>query len=158
MINTQHCVTLCLIVKYVIVQMEVLSVSCWDTCGLVPELNLKLCWVIHCTEDCQLQKHVLFINKTSSNADICKGYFSEKSRLIIHVLTIKTGLRHWAEEDNPWIEHARWSRHCVYLKQLKGEEFINLVHMAVQYTQEVRGFHRKHQIAEQIPYGGKRGG
>ena len=47
------------------------------------------------------------------------------------------GLRHWTGEDDPWIEHARWSRNCVFLKQKKGDEFINLVQLAVQYSQEV---------------------
>ncbi|XP_053391390.1 uncharacterized protein LOC123552198, partial [Mercenaria mercenaria] len=47
------------------------------------------------------------------------------------------GLRHWTKDDNPWIEHARWSRNCVFVKQKKGEEFVNLVQLAVQYSQDV---------------------
>ncbi|XP_053388415.1 death-associated inhibitor of apoptosis 2-like, partial [Mercenaria mercenaria] len=46
------------------------------------------------------------------------------------------GLRHWTKDDNPWIEHARWSRNCVFVKQKKGEEFVNLVQLAVQYSQD----------------------
>ncbi|XP_045199964.2 baculoviral IAP repeat-containing protein 2-like [Mercenaria mercenaria] len=45
------------------------------------------------------------------------------------------GLRHWSEEDDPWIEHSRWSKDCVFVKQMRGQEFVNLVQMAVQYSQ-----------------------
>ncbi|KAL4221219.1 Baculoviral IAP [Mactra antiquata] len=46
------------------------------------------------------------------------------------------GLRHWSVSDDPWVEHARWSRNCDYVKQERGQEFIDLVHMAVGYTRE----------------------
>ncbi|XP_053404438.1 putative inhibitor of apoptosis [Mercenaria mercenaria] len=45
------------------------------------------------------------------------------------------GLRHWSEEDDPWIEHSRWSKDCLFVKQMRGQEFVNLVQMAVQYSQ-----------------------
>ena len=48
------------------------------------------------------------------------------------------GLRHWSDEDDPWIEHSRWSKDCLFVKQVKGQEFVNLVQMAVQYSQNVR--------------------
>ncbi|WAR06881.1 BIR7B-like protein [Mya arenaria] len=47
------------------------------------------------------------------------------------------GLRHWDKEDNVWIEHARWSKDCVFLLQKKGREFVELVQLAVQYTNEL---------------------
>lgn len=47
-----------------------------------------------------------------------------------------TGLRHWDADDSPWTEHARWSKDCAFVKQKKGEEFINLVQLAVQYSEE----------------------
>ncbi|OPL33839.1 hypothetical protein AM593_05311, partial [Mytilus galloprovincialis] len=37
------------------------------------------------------------------------------------------GLRNWEEDDNPWVEHARWSRKCQYLIRRKGQEFIDNV-------------------------------
>ncbi|XP_060607597.1 uncharacterized protein LOC132759771 [Ruditapes philippinarum] len=45
------------------------------------------------------------------------------------------GLRHWSEEDDPWIEHSRWSKDCLFVKQVRGQEFVNIVQMAVQYSQ-----------------------
>ncbi|CAC5378826.1 BIRC2_3 [Mytilus coruscus] len=37
------------------------------------------------------------------------------------------GLRNWEEDDNPWVEHARWSRKCQYLIRRKGQGFIDSV-------------------------------
>ncbi|KAL3882073.1 hypothetical protein ACJMK2_028446 [Sinanodonta woodiana] len=45
------------------------------------------------------------------------------------------GLRHWMNEDDPWIEHARWSTSCVYVLKMKGEEFVSLVKMAVEIAE-----------------------
>ncbi|XP_060599204.1 baculoviral IAP repeat-containing protein 2-like [Ruditapes philippinarum] len=49
------------------------------------------------------------------------------------------GLRHWSEEDDPWIEHSRWSKDCLFVKQVRGQEFVNIVQMAVQYSQNQNG-------------------
>ncbi|WAR07714.1 DIAP2-like protein [Mya arenaria] len=35
------------------------------------------------------------------------------------------GMRNWEHGDDPWIEHARWFPHCQYVKQCKGQEFID---------------------------------
>ncbi|XP_062606047.1 baculoviral IAP repeat-containing protein 7-like [Saccostrea cucullata] len=40
------------------------------------------------------------------------------------------GLRNWDPEDNPWIEHARWSMECPYILKIKGQAFIDLVQAA----------------------------
>ncbi|KAK3593109.1 hypothetical protein CHS0354_018234 [Potamilus streckersoni] len=45
------------------------------------------------------------------------------------------GLRHWMSEDDPWIEHARWSTSCLYVLKMKGEEFVSLVKMAVEIAE-----------------------
>ncbi|CAC5395565.1 BIRC7_8 [Mytilus coruscus] len=38
------------------------------------------------------------------------------------------GLRNWEEKNNnPWVEHARWSRKCQYLIRRKGQGFIDSV-------------------------------
>lgn len=46
------------------------------------------------------------------------------------------GLRQWAAEDDPFIEHARWSQTCAYLIQYKGQEFVDLVHQAIRISQD----------------------
>ncbi|KAK3593115.1 hypothetical protein CHS0354_018242 [Potamilus streckersoni] len=45
------------------------------------------------------------------------------------------GLRNWMSEDDPWIEHARWSTECIYVLKMKGEEFVSLVKMAVEIAE-----------------------
>ena len=34
------------------------------------------------------------------------------------------GLCNWEEEDDPWIEHARWYPRCTYVRQKKGYKFV----------------------------------
>ncbi|XP_052281864.1 putative inhibitor of apoptosis [Dreissena polymorpha] len=49
------------------------------------------------------------------------------------------GLRHWEPGDDPWIEHCRWFPACPYAREVKGDEFINLVqHSADQTLEENR--------------------
>ena len=36
------------------------------------------------------------------------------------------GLRNWDDGDIPWIEHARWYPHCDFLRQRKGDLFIQM--------------------------------
>ncbi|WAR07713.1 BIR7A-like protein [Mya arenaria] len=35
------------------------------------------------------------------------------------------GMRNWEHGDDPWIEHARWFPNCQYVKQCKGQGFID---------------------------------
>ncbi|CAG2249784.1 BIRC7_8 [Mytilus edulis] len=39
------------------------------------------------------------------------------------------GLRSWEPGDQPWIEHARWYQKCAFLRQCKGDKFIEDVQM-----------------------------
>lgn len=34
------------------------------------------------------------------------------------------GLRNWQPEDIPWVEHARWFSKCVFVRLVKGDDFI----------------------------------
>ena len=34
------------------------------------------------------------------------------------------GLRNWQSEDEPWKEHARWFDKCVFVRLLKGDDYI----------------------------------
>ncbi|XP_052239929.1 uncharacterized protein LOC127850704 isoform X2 [Dreissena polymorpha] len=42
------------------------------------------------------------------------------------------GLRHWDKDDDMWVEHARWSQNCTFLIQKKGQNFVDLVQLAVE--------------------------
>ncbi|XP_071160483.1 baculoviral IAP repeat-containing protein 7-like [Mytilus edulis] len=37
------------------------------------------------------------------------------------------GLRNWEPGDQPWVEHARWYQNCVFVRESKGEKFIDEV-------------------------------
>jgi len=34
------------------------------------------------------------------------------------------GLRNWQSEDVPWVEHARWFSRCVFVRLVKGDEYV----------------------------------
>ncbi|KAH9487781.1 hypothetical protein Btru_068741 [Bulinus truncatus] len=37
------------------------------------------------------------------------------------------GLRNWEDEDNVWVEHARWFPRCAYIRQQMGQVFVDTV-------------------------------
>ncbi|XP_052215618.1 uncharacterized protein LOC127834078 isoform X2 [Dreissena polymorpha] len=46
------------------------------------------------------------------------------------------GLRHWSPDDDPWTEHARFSLKCLFVLEQKGQEFINIVKLAVEVSEK----------------------
>ena len=48
-------------------------------------------------------------------SDMCKCFFCD------------IGLRNWEDPDDPWVQHARWSPECDYLKMCKGEDYISAI-------------------------------
>lgn len=65
-----------------------------------------------------------FFHALSSNGNDCVRCFQ-----------CGIGLRNWDPEDDPWVEHARWSSKCSYLCLKKGQEFVDLVQAAVREAQ-----------------------
>ncbi|XP_076084056.1 baculoviral IAP repeat-containing protein 3-like [Mytilus galloprovincialis] len=49
------------------------------------------------------------------------------------------GLRNWEAGDDPWVEHARWFPQCGFLKQNKGENFIQAVLKKHSMDQRAKG-------------------
>ncbi|KAI4458466.1 inhibitor of apoptosis [Holotrichia oblita] len=39
--------------------------------------------------------------------------------------TCGVGVHKWEEDDDPWVEHAKWNPHCEYVLRKKGEDFMN---------------------------------
>ncbi|XP_071444007.1 death-associated inhibitor of apoptosis 1-like isoform X2 [Hetaerina americana] len=37
------------------------------------------------------------------------------------------GLKDWAEDDDPWIEHAKWFSRCSFVNLVKGSDFVSQV-------------------------------
>ncbi|XP_060575414.1 baculoviral IAP repeat-containing protein 2-like [Ruditapes philippinarum] len=44
------------------------------------------------------------------------------------------GVREWQENDDPWVEHARWSITCPFVKYRKGEDFIQNIQRMLNAT------------------------
>jgi len=42
-----------------------------------------------------------------------------------------SGLRHWSEEDDPWVEHARFGIDCPFVLEQRGAEFVQVMRMAI---------------------------
>ncbi|KAL3882082.1 hypothetical protein ACJMK2_028454 [Sinanodonta woodiana] len=57
------------------------------------------------------------------------GFYYTGLQDIVRCFACDGGLKNWDPEDDPWVEHARWFPQCVYVRHIKGEEFINLVRM-----------------------------
>lgn len=37
------------------------------------------------------------------------------------------GLKDWEKEDNPWMEHARWSPTCSFVLLMMGKQYVDEV-------------------------------
>ncbi|KAK3584079.1 hypothetical protein CHS0354_012546 [Potamilus streckersoni] len=55
------------------------------------------------------------------------GFYSLGTADVVRCFACDGGLKNWEPEDDPWIEHARWFSSCDYVLHVKGEEFIQLV-------------------------------
>ncbi|KAK3590330.1 hypothetical protein CHS0354_011850 [Potamilus streckersoni] len=64
------------------------------------------------------------------------GFYFLGTADVVRCFACDGGLKNWEPEDDPWIEHARWFSSCVYLRHVKGEEFIQLVHLMDEESAE----------------------
>ncbi|XP_060556285.1 baculoviral IAP repeat-containing protein 2-like [Ruditapes philippinarum] len=58
------------------------------------------------------------------------GLFYTGMNDLCRCFTCDGGLQRWDADDDPWIEHARWFPQCQYVRQIKGQEYINMVQQA----------------------------
>lgn len=58
------------------------------------------------------------------------GLFYTGTTDLCRCFTCDGGLQRWDVDDDPWIEHARWFPQCPYVRQIKGQEYINMVQQA----------------------------
>ena len=55
------------------------------------------------------------------------GFFYTGKSDFVRCFSCGGGLKNWENGDDPWIEHARWFPSCQFLKQSKGNSFIEMV-------------------------------
>ncbi|KAJ8315642.1 hypothetical protein KUTeg_007792 [Tegillarca granosa] len=54
-------------------------------------------------------------------------YASTGKESLIKCFHCGGSIKNWDPEDDPWIEHAHWFPKCVFLRQNKDKEFIDLI-------------------------------
>ncbi|XP_052233287.1 baculoviral IAP repeat-containing protein 7-like [Dreissena polymorpha] len=60
------------------------------------------------------------------------GLFYTGTNDLCRCFTCDGGLQRWDKDDDPWLEHARWFPHCSYVREVKGQDYINLVLAAAE--------------------------
>lgn len=63
------------------------------------------------------------------------GFFGIRDHDFVRCFHCGIGLRNWEEDDDPYVEHCRWSPNCQYMKIKKGQAFIDAVQEAVRKVQ-----------------------
>ncbi|KAL4233680.1 Baculoviral IAP [Mactra antiquata] len=53
------------------------------------------------------------------------GFFFTGHNDIVRCFFCGGGMQSWRHGDSPWIEHARWYPTCAYVRQFKGDNFVN---------------------------------
>ncbi|XP_069136434.1 baculoviral IAP repeat-containing protein 3-like [Argopecten irradians] len=68
---------------------------------------------------------------THNNIDIIvdSGFFFTGEEDIVRCFHCDIGLAEWDPEDDPWVEHARHSPDCPFLRSRKDEQFINNIQL-----------------------------
>jgi hypothetical protein len=66
------------------------------------------------------------MNRNPKPAELAKaGFFYVGHGDSVKCFFCDGGLRNWEPDDDPWREHARWFPKCAYVKQSKGQAFID---------------------------------
>ncbi|XP_061195907.1 death-associated inhibitor of apoptosis 2-like isoform X2 [Saccostrea echinata] len=61
------------------------------------------------------------------------------------------GVRNWAAEDDPWVEHARWSPRCAYVRLMRNPQFLDDVERAVQEREQEQEIINQPNVPLAIP-------
>ncbi|XP_069135899.1 baculoviral IAP repeat-containing protein 3-like [Argopecten irradians] len=77
--------------------------------------------------------------------DYVSPYFCWRYGDTVRCFHCHTGLAKWDRDDDPWVEHARHSPECPYLRKQKGQEYINNIQ-----TQWARIYTPKHPQHSQV--------
>lgn len=64
--------------------------------------------------------NTLLISKRELMSEAGFIYIGDGSNDDVSCFYCRQGLRSWEPNDEPWIEHARWSPDCGYLRLVKG--------------------------------------
>ncbi|XP_041350670.1 uncharacterized protein LOC121369685 [Gigantopelta aegis] len=77
-------------------------------------------------------------NQTPRQLGEAGFFFSGNSRDSTTCYFCGGGLRNWIRGDNPFVEHARWFSQCEFIREVKGDKFVDLVQELNENEEEVR--------------------
>ncbi|CAF1213452.1 unnamed protein product [Didymodactylos carnosus] len=63
------------------------------------------------------------------------GFFYSGTKTVVTCFYCSRSLQNWGEKDNPMIEHARWFPHCLYVKQLCGDDLYQKIQQSKRVHQ-----------------------
>ena len=63
------------------------------------------------------------------------GFFYVGIRNVVTCFYCNGSLDNWGVNDQPMIEHARWFEHCIYAKQLCGDQLYQQIQVAKRHQQ-----------------------
>ncbi|CAF0796687.1 unnamed protein product [Rotaria sordida] len=64
------------------------------------------------------------------------GFFYTGTLTVVTCFYCNGSLQNWGANDNPMIEHVRWFPHCLYAKQLCGDDMYQKIQESKRITQE----------------------
>ncbi|CAF0990665.1 unnamed protein product [Didymodactylos carnosus] len=64
------------------------------------------------------------------------GFFYTGTKAIVTCFYCNGSLQNWSAKDDPMIEHSRWFPHCLYAKQLCGDELYQKIQLSKRITQQ----------------------
>ena len=73
------------------------------------------------------------------------GFFFTGIDDLVRCFNCGGGLTRWDTDDNPWVEHARWFPKCTFLRQNKGDDFIQTIQDMVKQVELEEQLTQTHQ-------------
>ncbi|XP_022179047.1 death-associated inhibitor of apoptosis 2-like [Myzus persicae] len=106
--------------------------------GIVTDMNMKVLSNYKALTSLESRKKTFeaFTKKLTHDVQtFCKAglfYIGENDRMLC--FCCNQGLMDWEVDDDPWVEHARWSPLCSYVLLSKGKRFVEEVGGEVNYS------------------------
>jgi hypothetical protein len=67
-----------------------------------------------------------YLNQTPRDMELA-GFLFAGYNNYIRCFQCGGGLRNWEAGNDPWVEHARWFPQCSFVRQNRGQRFIDAV-------------------------------
>ncbi|XP_060083791.1 E3 ubiquitin-protein ligase XIAP-like [Ylistrum balloti] len=123
---------------------HLLTIRCTQKQNLISEV--EVCTIInlqYTEENIRIGTYESLRLAPHNIANMAKaGFFYTGHADILKCFHCDIGLAEWNPDDNLWLEHARHSPECPYLREQKGQEYINSVQ--IQWDQIYKPKHQEY--------------